>query len=421
MKHFYLLISFLGCFLFGKGQQVNFVSTVFYNSTNQTITIQVGLQRDGNCNSEIGLVSIDFELQWSSDVILQSSGFIPNGARLDDTYYFGSNPATDQDNGTPANPVAPWTVGSKSTSFGTYQTYHFQRSTNKCDNVIRINCGQIVPFFTATFTLTNPANFNLYRYSYDHATPANNSNFIAQFISNVGDQPTNQYKEILIYSSKTQSYTDVSGQCPAGADVNNGNTLTADVNDNNFVNTYGAILPAVINLFDVKKQGTQTILNWATSSEELNKGFEIQRKVNSQFETIGFMNSKAMHSFSSQLLNYSFVDDEQFSGKTVYYRLKLIAYSGQEVYSEVRVIRNAGKLQTLIYPNPSAGNLQIVLPQNAGTNTIELTDNSGKRIRVWEKYNAPVLNISNLPKGLFTFTITNLQTAERTVEKIIVQ
>jgi Secretion system C-terminal sorting domain len=133
------------------------------------------------------------------------------------------------------------------------------------------------------------------------------------------------------------------------------------------------------------------------------------------------VNSKATHGFSSQLLNYSFNDNEQFSGKTVYYRLKLISYGGQEAYSEVRVMRNAGKLQTLIYPNPSAGNLQIVLPQYTGANTIELTDYSGKIIRVWKKYNAPVLNISNLPKGLFTFVITNLQTAERTVEKIIVQ
>ncbi len=421
MKQLYVLTIFLGCFLFGDGQQVNFISTVFYNSTNQTITVQVGLQRDGNCNSEIGLVSIDFEIQWSSDVILQSSRFIPNGGKLDDTYYFGSNPATDQDNGTPANPVSPWAVVNRLKTFGTYQTYHFQRSTNKCDNVIRIKCGQIVPFFIATFTLSNPANYNLYRYNFDYATPANNDNYIAQFITNVGAQPTNQYKEILIYSSQTQSYTDVSGQCPAGEDVKNGTTLTADINDNNFVNTYGAILPAVINLFDIKKQGTQTILNWSTSAEELNKGFEIQRKINSQFETIGFINSKATDGFSSRLLNYSFTDEEHFTGKTVYYRLKLIGYSGNEAYSEIRVLRNAGKLQAFIYPNPSAGNLQVVLPQHTGANTIELTDYSGKRIRVWEKYNAPVLNISNLPKGLFILIITNLQTAERTVEKIIVQ
>ncbi len=422
MKRFYLLIVFLDCFFFGNGQ-INFVTTVFYNSSDNTISVQIGLRRENpqNCAGVIAIAEVDFEMQWSADVRLQSSRFIPENAKLDfpnPDYLAGAGGSPD--NGLP-NPH-PGTNGTRSNTIGTetYQTFDFHRSTNLCANTILINCGEIVPLFYATFELTNPANFNQYSFTYDNVNTANNTNYIVEF-NNGTNAPSNTNKEILFVTDKTKSIADLSGNnCNEDGTIKNTNT-TSLVGTPAYTNTYGAILPAVIHLFDVKKQGTQTILNWSTSSEELNKGFEIQRKVNSQFETIGFMNSRAAQGLSSQLLNYSFTDDEQFPAKTVYYRLKLIGYSGQEVYSEVRVMRNAGKLQTLIYPNPSAGNLQIVLPQNTGTNTIELTDYSGKRIRVWEKYNAPVLNISNLPKGFFTFTITNLQTAERTVEKIIVQ
>jgi hypothetical protein len=418
MKHFYFLIIFLDCFFFGNAQ-VNFITTVFYNSSNNTVSVQIGLRRENpqNCAGVIAIAEIDFEMQWSADVRLQNSLFIPPDGKLDAPDYLSGGTA---DNGLPT--PYPTTNGTRPNTIGgeTYQTFAFHRSTNLCANTIQIECGQIVPLFYATFELTTPANANQYSYVYDNVTMANNSNYMVEF-NNGTASPSNNKKEILFVTSKTKSISDLSGNsCNTDGTIKNTNT-TSLVGSPAYTNTYGAVLPASINLFEVKKQGLQTILDWSTSVEELNKGFEIQRRVNKQFEIIGFMNSKAMQGFSYHLLNYSFIDDEQFAATTVYYRLKLIGVNGQEALSEVRVVRNAGKLQTLIYPNPSAGNLQIVLPQNTGANTIELTDYTGKRIRVWEKYNSPVLNISNLPKGIFILTIKNLQTSERTIEKIIVQ
>ena len=420
MKRFYLLIAFLDCFFFGQAQ-VNFITTVFYNSTNNTITVQIGLRRENpqNCAGIIAIAEVDFEMQWSADVRLQSSRFIPTGSKLDAPDYLlgtGGSP----DNGLPIPHPGP--NGTRANTIGTetYQTFDFHRSTNLCANTIQVACGQIVPLFSATFELTNPANANQYSFTYDNVTPANNTNYIVEF-NNGSASPSNNKKEILFVTDKTKSISDLSGNnCNSDGTIKNTST-TSLVGTPAYTNTYGAILPASINLFEVKRKGNKTMLNWSTSAEEQNKGFEIQRKVNGRFESIGFVNSKAIHSFSSEVLDYSFADDEQFPAKTIFYRLKLIGFDGHEAYSEVRVIRNAGKLQTLIYPNPSAGNLRVVLPYDNGTNTIELTDLNGKQIRVWKKYNAPVLNLSNLPKGLFTLTITNVQTLERTVEKIIVQ
>jgi len=418
MKHFYFLIIFLDCFFFGNAQ-VNFITTVFYNSSDNTISVQVGLRRENpqNCAGVIAIAEIDFEMQWSADVRLQSSRFIPAGSKVDaPDYLSGGNP----DNGLPA--PHPTTNGTRLNTIGgeTYQTFAFHRSTNLCSSTIQVECGQIVPLFYATFQLTTPANANQYSYVYDNVNMANNSNYMVEF-NNGTAAPSNNKKEILFVTSKTKSIADLSGNsCNADGTIKNTNT-TSLVGNPAYTNTYGAVLPASINFFEVNKQGMQTILDWSTSLEELNKGFEIQRKVNRQFETIGFVKSIATQGFSNQLLNYSFVDDEQFSATTVYYRLKLIGFNGQQTYSEVRVVRNTGKLQTLIYPNPSAGNFQIVLPENTGVTTIELTDYSGKRIRIWQNYNSPLLNIYDLPKGMFILSIINLHTSERTLEKIIVQ
>lgn len=418
MKHLYITLLLSGCFLFGNAQ-VNFVTTVFYNQPNNTLSVQIGLARgNSNCASVVAFAEVDFEMQWSADVQLISSRFIPTNDKLDAADYLTSG---IPDNGFP-NYYPSNTNGSRTNTINgeTYQKFAFHRSTNLCNKTIQLSCGEIAPLFLATFQLTTPGNFNQYNYNYDLLNNANNTNYIVEFNDGTS-APLNNKKEILFVTSKTKSLSDLSGNsCNPDGTIKSTNTASL-TGSPSYTNTYGAILPAVINLFDVKKQGTQTILNWSTSAEEFNKGFEIQRKVNGQFEAIGFVSSKATEGFSNQLQQYSFSDAEQFPGKTVYYRLKQMGYNGEEAFSEVRVLRNAGKLQTLIYPNPTAGNLHIVLPQDAGTNTIELTDYSGKRIRVWEKYNAPVLNISNLPKGFFTVFITNLQTGERTAEKVIVQ
>src|SRR5687768_6741283 len=121
MKRFYILIIFLDCFFFGQGQ-INFVTTVFYNSSNNTISVQVGLRRENpqNCAGIIAIAEIDFEMQWSADVRLLSSWFIPTGGKLDASDYLSGGSA---DNGLP-NPY-PGTNGSRLNTIGgeTYQTF----------------------------------------------------------------------------------------------------------------------------------------------------------------------------------------------------------------------------------------------------------------------------------------------------------
>jgi hypothetical protein len=255
MKKFVLFSFLLLSFTQSFSQQVNFVSTSFYNSTTCEVTIQVGLQRkDGGCGNSVKIAAVDFAVQWSSDLLLVSSAFIPSGAKLDQSDFLSS---VGPDNGYPQIDVSPFTGNAVTTynkgASGTYKSYQFRRSTNQCNNIISLECGMVVPFFTATFKLANCANANQYSFTYNNTAGANNSNYIAEFITNLNTAPSNSNKEILIYSSQTASFDDVSGNCNSGT-INNVSVLSANISSNNFINTYGAILPLALDYFKARQK-----------------------------------------------------------------------------------------------------------------------------------------------------------------------
>ncbi len=87
------------------------------------------------------------------------------------------------------------------------------------------------------------------------------------------------------------------------------------------------IVPVELSSFTGRLENGKVLLEWITSSELNNLGFEIQRKVagkNSNWEVIGFVDGKGT---TSQKSFYSFVDESMENG-TLLYRLKQIDIDG---------------------------------------------------------------------------------------------
>ncbi len=118
----------------------------------------------------------------------------------------------------------------------------------------------------------------------------------------------------------------------------------------------GDALPVELLYFRAALQGQSANLTWATAIEENNLGFEVQRNVGSQWETIGFVEGEGTTSVKQQ---YSFVDPNIQPGAN-YYRLKQVDTDGQFEYTEVRVVQ-LGKqnVDIAIYPNPTTGNFVV--------------------------------------------------------------
>jgi pectate lyase len=125
-------------------------------------------------------------------------------------------------------------------------------------------------------------------------------------------------------------------------------------------------IPVELNSFTADVNGTDVTLSWTTASEINNRGFEIQKKVNSlpagqadlqstvsneEWNVIGFISG---HGTTTDFKSYSFKDAGLSSGKYSY-RLKQTDFDGSFTYStiieiDINIVREFSLSQN--YPNP---------------------------------------------------------------------
>jgi hypothetical protein len=155
-------------------------------------------------------------------------------------------------------------------------------------------------------------------------------------------------------------------------------------------------------------------LNWSTSSEQNNAGFEVQRSLDGQrFTTIGFVKSASLNGNSQQILAYQFMDVNPASG-TNYYRLKQIDLDQKFSLSRVIALQikpTAIKLSVQIYPNPTVSNVNLTISSiTNGPIAILVLDGQGKLI---QRFNRNMVagtqtmqwSVSNWASGIYHIRI----------------
>jgi hypothetical protein len=116
---------------------------------------------------------------------------------------------------------------------------------------------------------------------------------------------------------------------------------------------YG-IIPVELTSFTAIAKDDNVILNWITSTETNNMGFDIERrstKSNSGWQKLGFIDGKGT---TTEKSNYSFVDKNPAEGKS-FYRLKQIDFDGtSKIYNSAELDFETVKEYSLSqnYPNP---------------------------------------------------------------------
>ncbi len=115
--------------------------------------------------------------------------------------------------------------------------------------------------------------------------------------------------------------------------------------------TYIPPVPVELTSFTAASNNGNVTLNWATSTETNNKGFEVQKSNGSEFQTIGFVQGNGT---STQQHSYSYTDNNVAQGNYSY-RLRQVDFDGSSVYSpvvEVNVNTPAEFNLAQNYPNP---------------------------------------------------------------------
>ena len=185
-------------------------------------------------------------------------------------------------------------------------------------------------------------------------------------------------------------------------------------------------LPIELSSFTASVNLNNINLNWNTSTEVNNNGFEVERKAdenNSSWSKIGFVQG---YGNSNSPKEYSFIDKNLTGGTKFTYRLKQIDNDGKYQYSkeiEVEVIPKEYELSQN-YPNPfnPATDIKYNLPE-ASRVTLNVYNIIGQKVaslvngEVEAGFHSVTFDGRDLPSGTYIY---RLQTPNYTQTKKMV-
>lgn len=160
-------------------------------------------------------------------------------------------------------------------------------------------------------------------------------------------------------------------------------------------------LPVEWTAFRAQPAGPNMVhLDWATSREQGNRGFDIQRSMDGvSFESIGWVPSRGDSENQQQ---YGFTDHQVPHGRW-HYRLRQLDINGGTSFSEIRSVSIEASTEMVLYPNPAEHRLHVqsAFEQN---DIASVFDGQGKLIKNWQLRGAgPTfqVDISSLKSGVY--------------------
>ncbi len=181
-------------------------------------------------------------------------------------------------------------------------------------------------------------------------------------------------------------------------------------------------LPVKFTDFTAMLAKDRVVLKWQTAFEQNSRGFNVERKfAGGSFESIAWVPSLALNGNSNGLLNYDYYDftDLKNAG-LIFYRVKQTDLDGNVNYTDVKYVKTTDGTDLLVFPNPSMGNVNIVIPGNTNTVDIVLTDITGKVIEKWSGVTSNHFELNNLKPGLYLLKLFVKQTGEMLTNKFVV-
>lgn len=170
-------------------------------------------------------------------------------------------------------------------------------------------------------------------------------------------------------------------------------------------------LPVTLIGFDARRVSSALVaLAWATSMEENNKGFGIERRLDREpsFTSIGFVPSAASGGNSAVTLNYSFTDTNTYTGIS-YYRLAEISLDGHSTYTLIRAVSGSNSgLVVSLYPNPGHGQFTLRVDGTDKPYSALITDERGQLIRRIDATGNNNVDVTGLQPGLYVIYLPDI-------------
>lgn len=174
-----------------------------------------------------------------------------------------------------------------------------------------------------------------------------------------------------------------------------------------FAKVTDSVSPLPVTLFDftANKENSDVLLHWMTTSEQDNKGFDVERSLDGkQWESLGFVVSQAQEGNSHLKLSYAYTDHSPVIGRN-FYRLKQMDINGRYVFSPVRsvVFEKANVIN--VYPNPVKN--KVVISGLQGVNAVTISNALGQVVLKQSGITAHTATLSTdqLVPGTYILTV----------------
>lgn len=168
------------------------------------------------------------------------------------------------------------------------------------------------------------------------------------------------------------------------------------VDDGTATFALGAPTPVKMTSFTVKKENSNAVLRWTTSSEIKNDHFEIERSVDGlNFSKMGEVIGNGTTALAK---NYSYPDALiNVSSKILYYRLRIVDIDAKSTFSQIVALRLDGSIVLsglTVYPNPFTSNIKLQLQSSKEeSSSVRLINMNGQEVVKRNVILAPGQNI----------------------------
>ncbi len=195
----------------------------------------------------------------------------------------------------------------------------------------------------------------------------------------------------------------INGQAVIGGDAEQDNGFEFHNLCSTFIVPTTTPLPVTLTSFSVQKEGIQSVLNWATTSETNSDRFEVQYSGDAKnWNLIGTVVSKGE---STSLSNYQFVHTDPVNGEN-YYRLKMIDRDATFAYSRVVEISLDLPASVSVYPNPVVNQATIETADWSKVKEVFLINTAGKRISMSAA--SDKIDLSNVSAGIYIIQLKQI-------------
>lgn len=182
-------------------------------------------------------------------------------------------------------------------------------------------------------------------------------------------------------------------------------TFSGNVSLSEIIITPIQTTPLTLTSFKATTQTDGINLNWSTASESNTDKFIVERLA-ADGSALTVATIKAAGN-STKTLHYAAIDKSAISGKTNYYRLRMLDQDGSFTYSKVIDVKYGITATSLLstYPNPVSNTLTINLGETSSDFSMLYVVNSKgvvvKKIDVPAKTSQLTLDVSALKTGMY--------------------